>query len=257
MTAEPIISLCEVVVSYRLEKSRTQSLKEWFGRLTRRSLEYDTFDALRGIDLEVQPGERVGIIGRNGSGKTTLLRVVAGVLIPTHGRVSVRGDVAPLMSIAIGFNGELTGRENIVIGGLLRGRRRAEILEQMDDIVEGAGLEEFIDSPIRTYSSGMQSRLAFSVATAWTADVVLLDEVLSVGDAEIRERSKKRMEALQGEGASVLLVSHDLGSIRSMCSRCIWLDRGRVVADGPSDEITELYTETVTAGRATPSPATN
>lgn len=225
--------------------------------MTRRSLKYDTFEALKGVDLDVQPGERVGVIGRNGSGKTTLLRVVAGVLIPTRGRVSVRGDVAPLMSIAIGFNGELTGRENILIGGLLRGRRRVEILAQMDNIVAGAGLEEFIDSPIRTYSSGMQSRLAFSVATAWTADVVLLDEVLSVGDAEIRERSKKRMEAMQGEGASVLLVSHDLGSIRSMCSRCIWLDRGLVVADGPADEITELYTETVAAGRAAPAPAAN
>jgi ABC-type polysaccharide/polyol phosphate transport system ATPase subunit len=247
---DPIISLRDVVVSYRLEKSRTQSLKEWFGRMTRRSLEYDTFDALRGVDLDVQPGERVGVIGRNGSGKTTLLRVVAGVLIPTQGKVAVGGDVAPLMSIAIGFNGELTGRENIIIGGLLRGRRRAEILEQMENIVEGAGLEEFIDSPIRTYSSGMQSRLAFSVATAWTADVVLLDEVLSVGDAEIRERSKKRMEALQGEGASVLLVSHDLGSIRSMCSRCIWLDRGRVVADGPAPEITQQYQQAVSAGGA-------
>jgi ABC-type polysaccharide/polyol phosphate transport system ATPase subunit len=252
---EPIISLRDVVVSYRLEKSRTQSLKEWFGRMTRRSLEYDTFDALRGVDLDVQPGERVGVIGRNGSGKTTLLRVVAGVLIPTRGKVAVRGDVAPLMSIAIGFNGELTGRENIVIGGLLRGRRRSEILAQMENIVEGAGLEEFIDSPIRTYSSGMQSRLAFSVATAWTADVVLLDEVLSVGDAEIRERSKKRMETLQGEGASVLLVSHDLGSIRSMCSRCIWLDRGQVVADGPAPEITKQYQQAVSAGGAAAPPA--
>ncbi len=201
--------------------------------------------ALTEVSFEVAPGETVGVVGPNGSGKSTLLKLLAGILRPTAGTVSVRGRLAALLELGAGFHPEISGRENIEINGLLLGLTKREIASRFDDIVRFAELEQFLDAPVKTYSSGMAVRLGFSIAAHCDPDVLLVDEVLAVGDEAFARRSLEKFAEFEREGKTLLFVSHDLGLVADRCRRALWLDRGRLAADGPSAETVALYRENV------------
>ena len=241
MDAPAIIRLEEVSLCYRLAKQRIPSLKEYAIHWMRGSLSYEKLWALREVSLAVRRGETLGIVGRNGAGKSTLLKVISQVLKPTTGRVEVRGIVSPILELGMGFDFELTGIENIYLNALLLGRSRREIDDELPSIIEFSGLGDFIRSPIRNYSSGMLSRLGFAVATAWVPDLLILDEVLSVGDASFTEKCEERINRFHDAGTTVLLVSHSAAAVKKNCTRCIWLDAGRLRADGGTDEVLDLY----------------
>jgi len=240
MTA-PAILLDKVSVRYRIPRERIGSLKEYAIRRLKRRLYFDEFEALKEVSLEVPGGETVGVIGRNGAGKSTLLRLIARVMPPTAGRVLVRGRTAPLLELGLGFHGELTGRENVTLQGALLGFSRREMRRRTPRIVEWAELEEFIDAPVRTYSTGMAARLAFSVATDVEPDILLVDEALAVGDERFQMKCHARIEDFHRAGKTVFLVSHALAAVRENCRRAIWIHEGRLVRDGDSASVTELY----------------
>lgn len=237
----PVIILNNITVRYRAPEEVIGTFKEYAIQVLRRNVRYREFLALNRVDLQVNQGEILGIIGRNGAGKSTLLKVISRVLIPTEGRVRIRGMVSPLLELGAGFHPELTGRENIFLNGTLLGHPRREIESHLSEIIEFAELDAFIDSPLRTYSSGMIARLGFSVSTTWKPDILILDEVLSVGDEAFRYKCQLRMKKYRDEGATTLLVTHDSATVKSLCSRAVWLDHGQVKAIGSSDEIVELY----------------
>jgi len=219
----------------------------------------EAIPALIDVSFAIAPGETVGVVGPNGSGKSTLLKLLAGILRPTAGSVSVRGRLAALLELGAGFHPEISGRENIEINGLLLGLSRKEIARRFDEIVRFAELEEFLDAPVKTYSSGMAVRLGFSIAAHCDPDVLLVDEVLAVGDEAFSRRSLEKFAEFERAGKTLLFVSHDLGLIAERCHRAIWLDRGRVAADGPAGETVTLYRESVAEReaerRAQPAPA--
>lgn len=242
MTPRPtVVHLDGVSLRYRLAKQRIPSLKEYAISWMKGALAYEELWALQDVSLELARGDSLGIVGRNGAGKSSLLKVVSGVLTPTKGRSRVEGVVAPILELGTGFDGELTGLENIYLNALLLGRQRREIYERLDAIVEFSGLREFIRSPLRNYSSGMLARLGFSIATAWQPDVLILDEVLAVGDARFVLRCEKRLEELHRTGTTLLLVSHNVQAVRKTCRLALWLDRGRVQAAGPVEEVVDRY----------------
>lgn len=242
MTSEsPVIALEDVSLCYRLAKQKIPSLKEYAIHWMKGTLAYEELWALRDIDLTLRPGESLGIVGRNGAGKSTLLRVISQVLKPTRGNVVVHGSVAPILELGTGFDHELTGYENIYLNALLLGRTQREVAQELNGIVEFSGLEDFIRSPVRNYSSGMVARLGFAIATAWVPDVLILDEVLSVGDARFLRRCERRMEEFRERGSTLLLVSHDTEAVRENCDRAIWLEKGRIEESGSSDEVVERY----------------
>ena len=230
------LSLC-----YRLAKQRIPSIKEYAIHFMRGSLAYEKLWALRDIDLTVRRGESLGIIGRNGAGKSTLLKVISRVFKPTQGKAFINGTLAPILELGSGFDYELTGLENVYLNSLLLGHTRREIDEKVDEIIEFSGLGDFIRTPLRNYSSGMQARLGFAVATAWVPDILILDEVLAVGDVTFTEKCEKRLQRFHDAGTTVLLVSHSPKAILVNCTRCIWLDDGRIRADGPAEEVVDLY----------------
>jgi len=235
------IRLDDVSVRYRVPHERIPSIKEYAIRWLQRGLRYEDFWALRSVSLEVHRNEVVGIIGANGAGKSTLLKVVARVLQPTSGRARLWGRVAPLLELGAGFDPELTGRENIFLNGTILGFSRNDIAGRVDRIVEFAGLEGFIDAPLRTYSSGMFARLGFAVATDIRPEILIIDEILSVGDAAFQAKSAERMQDLLGNGTAVLLVSHDLEAVQRLCHRVAWLRHGELVAFGRPDEVVARY----------------
>jgi ABC-2 type transport system ATP-binding protein len=235
------IELTGISLRYRLAKQRIPSLKEYAIHFLRGALDYEVLWALQGVDLAIRRGETLGIVGRNGAGKSTLLKVISRVLKPTSGRAVIHGSVAPILELGTGFDHELTGLENIVLNALLLGRSRREINEKMDDIVDFSGLGDFIRSPIRNYSSGMLARLGFSIATAWLPDILILDEVLSVGDAAFTEKCEDRIRRFHKAGITVLMVSHSPTAILKNCSRCIWLDAGRLRAEGSAEDVLQAY----------------
>ncbi|MBM3121854.1 MAG: ABC transporter ATP-binding protein [Chloroflexi bacterium] len=235
------IELTGVSVRYRLPRERVASLKEFAIRWAQGRVEYVDLWALTGVSLEVPPGEILGVIGRNGAGKSTLLKTIARVLHPTAGRVIVRGRVAALLDLGAGFHAELTGRENVYLYGTLLGHTRAEVDAVFDDVVGFAELEAFIDAPLRTYSTGMIARLGFAVATCRFAEVLLVDEVLAVGDASFQEKCLKRMDDYRRRGAAMVFVSHSADTVRQVCHRAAWLDLGHLAALGPANEVLGAY----------------
>jgi ABC-type polysaccharide/polyol phosphate transport system ATPase subunit len=241
----PLVSLQGVSVRYRMPRERIHSVKDFTIRWLKRTIVYDDFAALDGVSLEVRRREVLGIIGHNGAGKSTLLRLIARVLQPTAGRVTVRGRVAPLLELGAGFDMELTGRENVYLNGAILGFRRADIDQRFGRIVEFAGVGEFIDMPLRNYSSGMVVRLGFAVATDIQPDILIVDELLSVGDADFQKKSEQRMRELSEKSEAVIMVSHDLALMRDMCHRVAWLDHGRLMAVGPPGEVVAQYERTV------------
>ena len=233
----------DVSVTYRTSLERSPTLKSTLLRLGRRERIVREIEALKGVSFEVPHGKVMGVVGANGAGKSTLMRTVAGILPPTRGRIEVEGRVSTLLSLGVGFNRKLTGRENVVLGGLAAGLTRAELREKYDEIVEFAELEDFMDMPMRTYSSGMYGRLAFAVAVTMHPDILIIDEALSVGDARFRRKSFEKMRDLCREDRTILLVSHALGSIEKLCDEAIWMDKGRMRMWDEPHAVVEAYTE--------------
>jgi lipopolysaccharide transport system ATP-binding protein len=235
------IQLDNISVRYRIPHERYRTLKEHAIRWLERRVQYDDFLALRDVNLCVRPGEVVGIIGRNGAGKSTLLKVISRVLQPSRGRVRLRGRVAPLLEFGAGFHAELTGRENVFLNGAILGFSHAEMEAKFKHIVDFAELWDFIDAPLRTYSSGMVARLGFAIATDVDPDILLLDEVLSVGDVAFQQKSAERIQSFRASGATILLVSHSMDTVQAMCDRAVWLDHGKVVTDGNPEAVVQHY----------------
>jgi ABC-2 type transport system ATP-binding protein len=236
---------------YRRWERRPGSLKEAFVRfLQRESWVYEDFWALQGISLAVQRGEVVGVCGANGSGKSTLLKVAARTLPMTHGRITVRGRIATLLDLGTGFLPELTGRENIVLNGAIMGLSDAEMARKIASIIDFADLGPFIDSPIKTYSSGMYMRLGFAIAVHVDADLLLIDEILAVGDEAFQHKCSTRLQQMQQHGTAMLIVSHALSMLSTLCNRVIWLDQGRMMAEGQPIEVLQQYSPTVVLPKA-------
>jgi ABC-2 type transport system ATP-binding protein len=242
-TSEKAIRLEDVSVRYRVPSERIGTLKEYMIRLLKRQIKMRSFWALDGVSLDIPRGEVFGLVGNNGAGKSTLLKVVARVLRPTKGRVIVRGRVAPLLELGAGFHPELTGKENIFLNGALLGFSHRETLEKYDQIVDFSELGDFINAPIRTYSTGMYARLGFSVATASDPDVLIVDEILGVGDETFRKKCQVRIEDFRLRGAAILLVSHDMTTVENMCQRAAWLDHGILKTIGEPDRVIHAYRE--------------
>ncbi len=228
----------DVWKSYRVYHQRSHTLKE--KALARRN-RFDEFWALRGVDMEVRRGATLGILGPNGSGKSTLLKTMASVLAPDRGSVGVSGTITPLLELGTGFHPELTGRENLYLGGSLLGRTRRDIAAKYDDIVEFAVMADFMDMPLKNYSSGMQARLAFALAASVDPEILLVDEVLSVGDERFQIRCHERIAEFRAEGRTIVLVSHNLDTIRSLCSEAAWLEQGTVRQMGPARDVVSSY----------------
>ncbi len=238
---EPAIRVQDVSVTYRTTSERKPTLTKTVVRLGRRERTVREIHAVRNVSFDVERGKVLGVVGVNGAGKSTLMRTVAGILPPTSGRVEVHGRVSTLLALGVGFNRELTGRENVVLGGLAAGLSRDQLREKYDEIVDFAELGDFMDLPMRTYSSGMYGRLAFSVAINMDPDILLIDEALSVGDARFKRKSFDRMRALCEEDRTILLVSHALRSIRQLCDQAIWIHGGELRMRGEPEAVIEAY----------------
>lgn len=236
-----LIEVKAASVTYRIRHGASPTLKQTVIQSIKREKLDVEIQALKEVSFSVNQGEMLAVVGSNGAGKSTLLKLLARVLPPTSGQVIVRGSVAPMIELGAGFNGELTGRENVVLYGTLLGRKPKEVQSRVDSIAAWAGIDESIDLPLRTYSSGMVAKLAFAVATDVQSDVILVDEVLSIGDAEFQEKSKERMrEFFQGDSA-VILVTHDEKAVRDLASKAIWIDHGRVMEYGEVDKVLSAY----------------
>jgi ABC-type polysaccharide/polyol phosphate transport system ATPase subunit len=237
------VSFENVVQHFRVIRERPDTLRETLVHLFRNRTSYYDFEALKGISFVVSDGESVGIVGRNGSGKSTILRIIAGVYRPTAGVAKVSGKIAPLIELGAGFHPDLTGRENIVLNGLLLGLTKQEIRNREEQIVEFAELGAFIDSPVKQYSSGMFMRLGFAIATEVDPDILLLDEILAVGDAGFQQKCLERISDFHRRGKTIFMVSHTPGNIRKFCQRALWVHDGVLREDGPAGEIIARYEE--------------
>ncbi len=242
MGRKTVIEVSDVTVRFHMNTDKVLSLKEFVTRKLAGKLRYEEFTALDHVSFEVKKGETLGLVGRNGAGKSTMLKVISGILKPTEGSVKVNGNVVPMLELGSGFDMDLTGQENIFLNGAIMGYSEDFLNTKYEEIVEFSELGQFIDTPIRNYSSGMLARLAFSIATVVEPEILIVDEILSVGDAGFQTKSKKRMLELMGGGTTVLFVSHSIDQIREICSQVVWLERGKVKAVGPADEICERYT---------------
>jgi len=240
-TPQEIIRLENVSVRYRVPHERIGTFKEYAIRWLQRKVRHHTFWALKDVNMSIQKGEVFGLIGQNGAGKSTMLKLIARVLRPTAGRVLVKGRVAPLLELGAGFHPELSGRENIFLNAAILGFTRQEISKKYDHIVAFSELQDFIEAPMRTYSSGMWARLGFAVATDVQPDVLILDEILAVGDETFQRKCTDRIHQFREEGTTILLVSHSMDAIQDMCQRAAWLDHGKVLATGAAEEVIHAY----------------
>lgn len=239
------IRLEDVTQRYRVISERPDTIRELFSRFFRHKTSFHDFEALRKVNLTVPRGEMLGIIGRNGSGKSTLLKIIAGVYKPTAGVVEVTGSVAPLIELGAGFHHELTGRENILLNGLLLGYSKREMLARQDRIVEFADIGDFIDAPVKQYSSGMYTRLAFAVATEVDPDILVVDEILAVGDLPFQAKCFEKLKRFRAAGKTILLVSHSMDQILKFCDRAIYLEKGQFFFDGEPEEAVQIYRDRV------------
>jgi teichoic acid transport system ATP-binding protein len=239
---EPRIRVEDVSVTYRASLERRPTLRTTLLKFGRREKVIREVRALKGVSFSVAHGKVMGVVGANGAGKSTLMRTVAGILPPTSGRVEVQGRVSTLLALGVGFNRRITGRANVVLGGLAAGLTREELAEKYDEIVAWSELEEFMDMPMRTYSSGMYGRLAFAVAVHMHPDILIIDEALSVGDARFRRKSLDKMRELCSEDRTVLLVSHALGTIEELCDEAIWLHKGQMRLWDEPAAVVDAYT---------------
>lgn len=246
---EVVVSVENVSILFNLNKEKVDNLKEYVIKVLKRKIHFTEFWALRDISFSVEKGERLGVLGFNGAGKSTLLKTVAGVLKPTKGKVHVEGVIAPMIELGAGFDSNYTGKENIFLYGATMGYSRKYIEDRYDEIVAFSELEKFIDVPIKNYSSGMRARLGFAIATAVEPEVLILDEVLSVGDAKFRNKSEKKIVDMFEKGITVLFVSHNTEQVRRICDKAIILDKGQIIANGKVDEVCDIYDEMVLGGK--------
>ena len=237
----PALKVEHVGMKFNLSKEKVDNLKEYFIKFVKKELTYQEFWALKDVNFEVQAGDRVGIVGPNGAGKSTLLKVISGVLKPTEGSVTTNGKIVPLLELGAGFDKQYTGAENIYLYGALLGYSKSFIDEKYDEIVEFSELGEFIDVPVKNYSSGMRARLGFSIATVVKPDILILDEVLSVGDAQFRKKSEARIQSMFAQGVTVLFVSHSLEQVKRICNKAIMLEHGTVIAQGDVEDVATIY----------------
>lgn len=236
-----IIEAQNVSMKFHMASEKIDNLKEYFVKKVKGHISYDVLWALKGVGFQMNAGESVAIVGLNGSGKSTFLKILAGVLTPTEGSVCVKGQIAPLIELGAGFDMDLTARENVWLNGAILGYNRNIMREHYDEIVAFSGLGEFMDVPLKNFSSGMLARLAFSVMTFGTPDVLIVDEVLSVGDFTFQEKCKERIRQMREQGTAILLVSHSAAQAMEVCSRALWLEKGVVQRDGPCREVVEEY----------------
>ena len=241
MNNNVVVDVKDVSMEFNLNQEKTDNLKEYVIKAIKKELRFQSFWALKHISLQIHKGEKVGFVGLNGAGKSTLLKIIAQVMKPTKGSVKVHGNMAPLLALGAGFDYNYTGSENIFLNGALLGHSKSYMKKRYDEIVEFSEIGDFIDVPVKNYSSGMKARLAFSIATSVNPDILILDEVLSVGDASFQKKSKERMNELMQGDVSLLFVSHSIGQVREMCDRAIWLDHGNLMMDGDVDEVCDAY----------------
>ncbi len=247
-SAYPAVSVQNVSVTYRTTFERRPTFKQALRRLGRGERAVAEVKAVKNVSFDVPVGTALGIIGANGAGKSTLVRTLAGVLTPTTGRIEVRGKISALLALGVGFNPNLSGRENIILGGLAAGLSRKQVVERAEIVTEFAELGEFIDMPMRVYSSGMYQRLAFSVSVHMDPDILLIDEALSAGDAAFKHKAAEKMQELMSSARAMFLVSHSMASVRELCNRAIWLHKGTLMLDGTVDEVAAAYTKFVKVG---------
>lgn len=243
MDKDVAISLKNVSMTFNLNKEKVDNLKEYFIKFITRKLEFKKFYALQNIDIEVKKGDHLAILGLNGAGKSTLLKTIVGVYKPTEGTVEKSGVIAPLLELGAGFDPNYSGKENIYLYGAILGYDRNYIDKKYDEIVEFSELGHFIDVPIKNYSSGMKARLGFSIATAVEPDVLILDEVLSVGDTKFRKKSLAKVQSMFEDGVTVLFVSHNIEQVKSICNKAILLEKGKIIARGSTEEVIPVYEE--------------
>ncbi|MBM6827720.1 ABC transporter ATP-binding protein [Mordavella massiliensis] len=236
-----IISVDHVSMRFRLASEKVDSLKEYFIKTLKSQISTNEFWALNDVSFQIQKGDALGLIGLNGSGKSTMLKIIAGVLKPTKGSVAVRGEVAPLIELGAGFDYDLTASENIFLNGALMGRSHEEMESYYDGIVEFSELKDFIDVPVKNFSSGMIARLAFAIATIGTPDILICDEVLSVGDFRFQEKCHKRIGEMLEKGTTLLFVSHSIEQVEGLCNKAVWLEHGNVKMFGECKEVAEIY----------------
>lgn len=236
-----IISVDHVSMRFRLASEKVDSLKEYFIKTLKSQISTNEFWALNDVSFQIQKGDALGLIGLNGSGKSTMLKIIAGILKPTKGSVAVRGEVAPLIELGAGFDYDLTASENIFLNGALMGRSHEEMESYYDGIVEFSELKDFIDVPVKNFSSGMIARLAFAIATIGTPDILICDEVLSVGDFRFQEKCHKRIGEMLEKGTTLLFVSHSIEQVEGLCNKAVWLEHGNVKMFGECKEVAEIY----------------
>lgn len=241
MSRKVMIQVEDVTMTFKMNIDKIMSLKEYVTKGLSGKLKFDKFTALSDVSFDVRKGETFGLIGCNGAGKSTMLKLISGIMKPTKGHIECHGNIVPMLELGSGFDFDLTGKENIFLNGAILGYSKEYLTEKFDEIVDFSELGDFINYPIRTYSSGMLARLAFSVASVVNPEILIVDEILSVGDAAFQKKSRARMMKLMGSGTTVLFVSHDINQIRQMCSRCIWLEHGYVKMIGDANEVCDQY----------------
>ena len=239
--SEIMVEVSNVSVKFHLSRERIDSINEYIIKKIKNQLEYDEFMALQDVSLTVEKGESVALIGLNGCGKSTLLKTVAGVLKPFKGSVRVYGTVAPLIELGAGFDHDLTARENVFLNGAILGYDRKSMEKHYEDIVEFSELRDFMDVPIKNFSSGMLARLAFAIATIGTPDILIVDEVLSVGDFRFQQKCEKRIQQMMKKDTSILFVSHSIDQVKKLCTKTVWIEKGKVKMIGPTEEVCALY----------------
>ena len=242
---ETAIKVENVGMEFNLSQEKTDNLKEYVIKFLKRELMYQSFWALENISFEVEKGDKMGVLGLNGAGKSTLLKLISGVMKPTEGSIELKGRISPLLELGAGFDTNYTGRENIYLNGAMLGYTHEFIESKFDEIVEFSEIKEFIDVPLKNYSSGMVARLGFSIATVVEPQILILDEVLSVGDAKFKEKSEKRMKSFLNEDVTVLFVSHSIDQVKSLCNKAIWLEKGKLIMQGSVEEVSEKYEQSI------------
>ena len=236
-----IISVEHVSMKFNLASEKFDNIKEYFIKTIKRQVSYNEFWALQDVSFQVNRGESIGLIGLNGSGKSTMLKTIAGVLKPTNGHVQVRGTIAPLIELGAGFDMDLSAHENIFLNGAILGYDHKQMEEFYEDIVEFSELKEFMNVPVKNFSSGMVSRLAFAIATIGTPDILIVDEVLSVGDFRFQQKCHERIQRMRDNGTTILFVSHSISEVEKVCDKVVWLEKGHLKMQGDSKTVCEIY----------------